>query len=200
MISHISGTIDNIEGNRVIIDVGGVGYSINVPTSYFGSSPKVGQQVKLYTHQVVREDHLALYGFQSKGERRLFETLLSVSGIGPKGALSIISEIPMDKLITAIIDGNVDLISGVRGVGRKTAERMIIELKEKVAKSYVVETGRSGVQHAKDDQALRDSISALMTLGYTTGEARKAIERAGIDFSAGPKVEDVVKKALICLL
>jgi Holliday junction DNA helicase RuvA len=200
MISHVSGTVDNIEGNKIVIDVAGVGYSVHVPATYFSKPPKIGDQVKLFTHQVVREDLLALYGFQSKGERRLFETLLSVSGIGPKGALSIISEIPMDKLITAIVHGNVETISSVKGIGRKTAEKMIIELKEKVAKSYAVDPARIQSGAPGDDETIKDSVSALMTLGYSSQEARKAIERSGVDMSGKLRVEEVVRKALSALL
>jgi Holliday junction DNA helicase RuvA len=199
MISHISGIVDNIEGNQVIIDVNGVGYVVHTPSSYLAKPPKIGDKIKLYTFQVVREDSIALYGFPSKGERRLFTTLISVSGIGPKGALTIISEIPTDKLITAIVNGNVDLISSVRGVGRKTAERLVIELKEKVAKAYAIEPSKDGSGMLNEDQAVKDSVSALMTLGYSSAEAKKAIDKAGIDLSEKPKAEEIIKKALSSL-
>jgi Holliday junction DNA helicase RuvA len=200
MISHISGILDHIEGNRVVIDVEGVGYAADVSNSFFTKSPKIGGKVKLYTCQVVREDSISLYGFVSKEERSLFSTLLSVSGIGPKGALALISEIPLDKLVAAITRGDVTFISRVKGIGSKTAQRLIVELKEKVAKAYAIEPSKVSSGLPKEDSSLKDAISALMTLGYSPSEARQAVEQCGIDLSVSPSIEDVIKASLKALV
>jgi len=195
MISHISGTVDHIDKNRIIVDVSGVGYAVHAPSSYLLKAPKTGDNVKLYTYQVVREDAISLFGFPTKGERTLFSTLLSVSGIGPKAGLSIISQIPLNKLVAAIAAGNADLISTVKGVGKKTAERLIIELKEKVAKAYSIDPSK-GVSGS----SMQDAVSALMTLGYSATEAKKAIDGAGIDFSKAPGIEEIIRQTLSALV
>jgi len=199
MISHISGKLDHIDGNRVIVDVGGVGYAVHAPASFLLKPPRPGESVKLFTCQVVREDAIALFGFPTKKERKLFSTLLSVNGVGPKAALSIISEIPLDKLVTGIAEGNAELISRVKGIGRKTAEKVIIELKEKVARAHAIEAGKTGTIQA-ENPGVKDAISALMTLGYSSSEAKKAIEQSGVNLSENPAVERIIKKALSALV
>lgn len=195
MISHLIGAIDNIEGNKIVVDVAGVGYLVNVPRTFFSSSPKVGDRIKVHTCQVVREDDISLYGFPTKEERSLFTTLLSVNGIGPKGAMSMISEIPLNKLVAAIARADEAVLSSVKGIGLKTAQRVIIELKEKVARAYSIEPSGDVSEIFKEDPLLKDAISALITLGYSPNEARQAIKHAGI--AAGEKsIEEVIKKAL----
>jgi len=198
MISHISGIIDHIDGSQIVIDVNGVGYAVAVPSSVFSAKPKAGDSIKLYTYQVVREDAHSLFGFSTKEEKRLFSTLLSVNGVGPKAGLSIISEIPLSKLVTAIAEGNSNLISSVKGIGKKTAEKVVIELKEKVAKAYSVEPTQN-VQ-MREDSMMKDAVSALMTLGYSTSEARKAIEEAEKNLSREAGLEEIIKTALGSLI
>ncbi len=193
MISQLTGTIDNIEGNKVTVDVNGVGYVVSVPRSFL-TQFKTGDKLKIFTRQVVREDDISLYGFATKEERSLFATLLSVNGIGPKGAMSMISDIPLNKLVAAIAKSDAALISSVKGIGSKTAQRVIIELKEKVAKAYTIEPEGSVSESFGEDPAIKDAISALITLGYSPSEARGAIKKAGV--SSEKSVEDMIKKAL----
>ncbi len=194
MISHLIGILEHIEGNVVIIDVNGIGYNVNVPISILPKLPKRGERLKIFTYQLVREDAISLYGFLTKEERSLFSLLLTVNGIGPKGGLSLISGIPIDKLVTAITKGNVDLLVTVPGIGKKTAQRLIIELREKIAKAYALEGGVPGIP--EEEPSLKDAISALMALGYTTREAREAIKSSGIDLTEGMSVEEIIKRSL----
>lgn len=198
MISQLYGILDSIEQNSVVIDVQGVGYKVYVPAITMDKLPPVGQKIKIFTYQVVREDALDLYGFMRKEERGLFGMLLSVSGIGPKSALSLLSKIKMEDLVVAIAKGSVDLITMVPGIGLKTAQKLVIELKEKVAKAYAVSaSGSLNIQ--SDEPVVSDAIAALMTLGYSPKEARDAIMRSGIDLSKVKGAEDIIKQSLKAL-
>ncbi|MFH1709916.1 MAG: Holliday junction branch migration protein RuvA [bacterium] len=199
MISQLTGILDSIEQNNVTIDVQGVGYKVFLPTSAIAKLSKPGEKIKIFTHQVVREDSIDLYGFLRKEERGLFSMLLSVSGIGPKSALALLSGIKMEDLVIAIAKGSVDLITTVPGVGLKTAQRLVIELKEKVGKAYAVAGGSSLVGLPQEEPIIADAIAALMTLGYTVKEAREAIMRSGIDFTKVKGTEDIIKQSLKAL-
>ena len=194
MISHLAGTLEHAEQNHVVIDVNNVGYRVNVPASVLSRLPQIGANLKLYTIQVVREDDISLYGFLNKEERALFALCLSVSGIGPKLALALIAAFPLNKLVTAIAQGDIVLLSSISGIGRKTAERIVLELKEKIGKAYAVNPSEMAVG-VKGDQALvADSIAALIALGYSPKEAREAITRTNLDGVSS--VEQVLKQAL----
>jgi len=195
MISHLKGILEHTDKNHVVVEVGSVGYHVNVPPSTLPQLPKVGEEIKLFTYQVVREDDISLYGFLSKEERSLFSLLLSVSGIGPKASLSILSGFPIDKLVAAITREDVDLISTVPGIGKKTAQKLVIELKEKVAKAYAIKPSDMAIGIKGDAPVVSDAISALIALGYSPKEARSTILRSGIDLSAG-SVEAIIKQAL----
>ena len=134
MIAHINGTVDFIGKDHLVIDANGIGYKVFVSPQIIASLGIIRSKVKIFTEQIVREDSLSLYGFQMKEEKALFNSLLGVSGIGPKSAMSIISGLPFDSLVSAIAGGKGDVISSIPGVGLKTAQRLIIELKEKVVK------------------------------------------------------------------
>jgi Holliday junction DNA helicase RuvA len=195
MIAHLVGILDGIEGNNIVVDVSGVGYKVFMPASAIGKLPKIGEKVKVFTYHVVREDASDLYGFLRKEERNLFSTLLGVSGIGPKSAAALLSGIKMEDLVVAIAKGSVDLITSVPGIGLKTAQKMIIELKEKVAKAYSISVGdQKGLP--TEDPLVGDAVSALMALGYSVKEARDAIASSGIDLTKVKSVEDVIKAAL----
>ena len=198
MISHLNGILEHVGQNHVVVDVGNVGYHVNVPASVLSRLPKTGEKVKLFTIQVVREDSVALYGFPNKEERSLFSLFLSVSGIGPKLALALISGFPLDRLITAIAQGDVALLSSISGIGRKTAERIIVELKEKIGKAYSLKPTEMTAGMKGEPAVLSDAIAALISLGYSPREAREAIVRLNLE---GEKsLQEIIKEALKVLV
>ncbi|MBI5700442.1 Holliday junction branch migration protein RuvA [Candidatus Saganbacteria bacterium] len=194
MISHIVGILDQIDLNSITVDVAGIGYKIFATTALINEIGSIGDKVKVYTEQIVREDSNSLYGFRSKEERNLFNALLSVSGIGPKSAMSIISGLPLEKLISAISQGDATLLSSIQGVGSKTAQRIIIELKEKIGKTYGIKPSEIGKGISGDTTMISDAISALITLGYSPREARDAIMKLNIENAKS--VEEIIKLAL----
>jgi Holliday junction DNA helicase RuvA len=198
MIYQLTGILDSIEQNSIVVDVQGVGYKVYVPAITMDKLPPAGQKIKIFTYQVVREDALDLYGFLRKEERGLFGMLLSVSGIGPKSALALLSKIKMEDLVVAIAKGSVDLITMVPGIGLKTAQKLVIELKEKVAKAYAISAAGS-LQIQSEEPVVADAIAALMTLGYTPKEAREAIMKSGIDLSKVKGAEEIIKQSLRAL-
>ena len=195
MINHLIGILDSVEGNNITIDVNGVGYKVTMPISSIAKLPKAGEKVKVFTNQVVREDSIELYGFLRKEERGLFSMLLSVSGIGPKSAAALLSGIKMEDLVVAIAKGSVDLITTVPGIGLKTAQKLVIELKEKVGKAYAISTSNAKGLPVEEPM-IADAIAALMTLGYNPKEARDAIMRSGVDFTKVKGTEDIIKQSL----
>lgn len=198
MISHLNGTLEHVDKNHVVIDVGGVGYKVFLPTAALSRLPRVGEKIKLFTYQVVREDELSLYGFITKEERSLFSLLITVNGIGPKVSLSILSAFPLDRIVAAITQGNVDLISSIPGIGNKTAQKLVIELKEKVAKAYALNPMEMAGGLPGNATIVADAISALISLGYSPKEARDSIVRIGEENLNS--VEEIVKQALRQLL
>jgi Holliday junction DNA helicase RuvA len=199
MIYQLTGILDSVEQNNVVIDVQGVGYKVFLPTSAIAKLPKPGEKIRIFTYQVVKEDSIELYGFLRKEERGLFSMLLSVSGIGPKSASSLLSGIKMEDLVIAIAKGSVDLITTVPGIGLKTAQRLIIELKEKVGKAYAISGAGSLNGLPAEDPIIADAIAALMTLGYSPKEARDAIMRSGIDLAKVKGTEEIIKQSLKAL-
>jgi Holliday junction DNA helicase RuvA len=198
MISHLNGIIEHIDQNHVVIDVGSVGYRVNVPNSTLSRLPKPGEKVKLFTIQIVREDDISLYGFINREERSLFSLLLSVSGIGPKMAMALISGFPLERLVSAIAQGDVVLLSSISGIGRKKAELIVVELKEKIAKTYAVKPMEMTAGIKGESALLSDSISALISLGYSPKEARETILR--LDTKSLDSVEGIIKEALKSLV
>ncbi|MFA4844232.1 MAG: Holliday junction branch migration protein RuvA [Candidatus Margulisiibacteriota bacterium] len=194
MIAHLRGTLEHVEPTHVIIDVNQIGYKVNVPRAVLSRLPALGQTVKLFTLQVVREDDISLYGFLAKEEKALFSTLLSVSGVGPKLAMALVSGFPLDQLVTAIAQGDTVLLSSISGVGRKKAELIVVELKEKIAKNYAIKPSDMALGVKGDGALVADSISALISLGYSPKEAREAISR--LDLAEVKTVEEVIKTAL----
>jgi holliday junction DNA helicase RuvA len=171
MFSFIKGTLVEIETNKAIIEAAGVGYLIFIPVSAYTSLPPVGSLVTLHTSFIVREDAQILYGFLNKEERTLFETLISISGIGPKTALSILGHLDMEAFGRAIQNNNFSIICKVPGVGKKTAERLIVELKDKnIFKNFSFK-GKGG-------DRIADAIQALITLGYNPIQAQKAVKES----------------------
>jgi Holliday junction DNA helicase RuvA len=198
MISHLKGTLEHVDHDHVVIEVENVGYRVNVPTSALNHLPPLGEKVKLFTLQIVREDDISLYGFLSREERSLFALLISVSGVGPKLALALISGFPLDKLVAAIAQGDAALLSSVPGIGRKTSERIIVELKEKIGKTYALKPQEMTLGLKGEKTVLSDALSALIALGYSPREAREAIMRLNLEKEQS--VEEIIKEALKVLV
>lgn len=177
MIAHISGKLIQKQPNSVIVDVGGVGYELNVPLSTFYDLGDIGANVSLRVHTHVREDALQLFGFRTEAEKKLFLLLNSVSGIGPKLAITVLSGLSAEELIQAIRAGNLTKLTGIPGVGKKTAERMLVELKDKVAAILPpgLEDSTTTVISQTGDAMREDVISALVNLGYVRAQAEKAV-------------------------
>jgi len=198
MISHLNGTIEHIDQNHIILDVGNIGYHVNVPASVLSRLPQPGEKIKLYTIQIVRENDISLYGFLNKEERALFALFLSVSGIGPKLAMALISGFTLDRLVSAIAQGDTTLLSSISGIGKKTAERIVLELKDKISKNYAIQPSAMTAGMKGDQAIVSDSISALIALGYSPKEARDTITRLNLENPGS--VEEVVKEALKALV
>jgi Holliday junction DNA helicase RuvA len=181
MIAHLSGTLIQKQPNSVIIDVGGVGYELIVPLSTFYELPETGAAVALRAFTYVREDALQLYGFSSEGEKKLFLLLTSVSGIGPKLAITLLSGLSAEDIVQSIRQNNLARLVSVPGVGKKTAERLVVELKDKVTSATISAAIAStavgaGATHSSD---LRDDVvSALVNLGYQRPPAERAVNEA----------------------
>ncbi|MBI5399562.1 Holliday junction branch migration protein RuvA [Candidatus Saganbacteria bacterium] len=194
MIGHIKGLLEHIEKTSVVVDVNNVGYLIHLSSSALSRLPRVGEKIIIYTHQIVREDDISLYGFLTREEKRLFVLLLSVSGIGPKASLSILAAFPLDRLVGAIAQANVELLSTVPGIGKKTAQKLVIELKDKIAKAYALQTRETNLTDNSEQPVVQDAIAALVALGYSPKEAREAVLKLKID--PAQNTEAVIKQAL----
>ncbi|MBI2955076.1 MAG: Holliday junction branch migration protein RuvA [Chloroflexi bacterium] len=169
MISSIRGTVASKTGEYVVVEVGGIGFKILAPTSTLDGLGAVGEPVTLMTHLHVREDNLSLFGFVSDQERRMFELLLNVSGVGPKAALNILSATPLESLYTAIASGNSDILTRIPGIGAKTAGRIVLDLKGKIDPRHA--TSRPADVASAD----ADVLAALTNLGYSLVEAQSAV-------------------------
>jgi holliday junction DNA helicase RuvA len=187
MIAGLKGRIERKLDDAALVDVGGVIYRVNTSAMTLEEIGDAGEDVRLFTHLYVREDQLALFGFASPEELRFFETLIGVSGIGPKLALAILSRVRGEALAAAISGENADLLATVPGVGRKTAARLILELRGKLVPA-------GGLPAGLPSQADADVIEALRSLGYTTAEAHGALSR--VPREAEMTVEDRVLSAL----
>jgi Holliday junction DNA helicase RuvA len=194
MISHLRGRLLEKQPNRVIVDVNGVGYDVHVPLSTFYEMTEPGAEIALRVHTHVREDALVLYGFATVLELQIFERLISVSGIGPKLALAVLSGIEPNELVSAIRTANVARLTGIPGIGKKTAERIGLELKDKMASFLPAEVAASPA--AATSETLRtDVLSALMNLGYHRPLAERAVD-AALMHGTGTAFEGVLKHAL----
>jgi len=168
MIAGLHGKLEAVGSDWAIIDVGGISFQVYMPTSTLATLGAIGKEVRLHTHFHLREDNATLYGFASTEELGLFETLLGVSGIGPKLALSMLSAMSVEKLAMAIATGSVDLLTMVPGIGKKTASRIILELKEKIGAGLVIPTAQIAEENT-------DVIAVLTSLGYSVNEATRAV-------------------------
>ncbi len=181
MIAYISGKLLEKDANVVIIDVNGVGYEVSIPLSTFYELGEIGTDVSLRIQTIVREDAFQLFGFKTIREKELFLLLISVSGIGPKSAITALSGMSADEIISAIRTNNLARLNSIPGVGKKTAERIVIELRDKITKLSAIageEMKAEGIPMSSGDVILDDAISALTNLGYQRAAAEKALQQA----------------------
>ena len=188
MIAHLSGTLLAKHATSVVVDVGGVGYEVTIPVTTFYDLGEPNSPVRLRIHTHVREDVLQLFGFRTERERELFTLLISVSGIGPKSGIAMLSGMSADEIVTAIRTNNLARLTSIPGVGKKTAERLVIELRDKMASlsSPALEeelaAGAGGGGPSQTEDALReDALSALLNLGYQKAAAEKAVTQAATE-------------------
>jgi Holliday junction DNA helicase RuvA len=192
MIAQLRGSLGDKRPNQVLVDVGGVGYLVHIPLSTFYALGDLHSNVTLLIHTQVREDAISLYGFLSAREKHLFELLISASGVGPVLALKILSGMSVDDLVPAIRSGDLARLTRIPGVGRKTAERMIVELRDKLAAVEIPEDARKPVTTTGTSG---DVVSALLNLGYDQHAAEQAVERAGKN-GASETFETLLRGAL----
>lgn len=198
MISYIKGPLTEKFEDSVIVEAGGIGYRIFVPSSVLSELPKLGETVRIYTYFSVREDSVSLYGFLSRQDMEMFRQLIGVNGVGPKSALGILSALKPDVLRLAVISGDVKAISKAPGVGSKTAQRIILDLKDKVkAEDFLyggVDTYDSPAEISGVGEVGKEAVEALTALGYSASEATGAVRKVTITETM--TAEDVLKAAL----
>lgn len=193
MFYHLAGTVSDIDINLAVVDCGGVGYAVNTTVNTL-SKIKLNEKAKLYISEYIKEDSFELYGFATLSEKRCFDMLLTVSGIGPKAAQAILSAATPEGLAIAIMNGDEKAITVAQGVGKKIAQRVILELKDKVSKEMGSSSVELPVIHSPaDGDSRNEAVAALMVLGYSTPEINFALK--GMDIS-GMSTEQIVKIAL----
>ena len=188
MIASLKGILDSLGSDGAIIDVNGIGFQVFMPTSTYTTMGAVGKEVKLYTHLHLREDEATLYGFASTDELRLFQTLIGVSGLGPRLALAMLSTMSIEQITMAIASGNADLLTAIPGIGKKMAERLILELKDKIAAGWAT----APAEQLAEESA--EVLTALTSLGYSVNEASRAV--ATLPPSSELSLEEKIKLAL----
>ena len=193
MFSYIRGRLTESNGNSVTVEAGGIGYAITVSNNSAYKLPLPGNETLIYLYLHVREDEVGLYGFTTREEKEMFIKLIAISGIGPKAAIGILSGMTPDALAIAIVTSDIKSIAKIKGVGKKTAERIILELKEKLAAEDVEMFGAKAVAENSVGGVAHDAINALRTLGLTQSEAVKAVE-------AAMKEADTLEEVLRCTL
>ena len=181
MIAYVKGTIDYITDDTVIVDVGGIGYNIKISASTARLLPGIGNEVKIYTYTLVREDAFSLYGFLTRDDLDIFKKCITVNGIGPKGALAILSIMDASELRIAIVSGDAKAISKAPGIGAKTAERLILDLKDKISIEDALYGGMdqtvNSASLSMNDSVAQEAVEALVALGYGQTEATKAVSQ-----------------------
>lgn len=202
MIAFVRGELANVEEDKVVVDVGGIGYNVFVSASTFSKLPPEGREVKLYTYMNVKEDLMQLYGFLTKDELQVFRLVIGVSGIGPKGGLGILSQLTPDDLRFAVASKDVKAISAAPGIGKKTAEKLILELKDKLSIEDVLNHSPEDI-HIENNtfmsyEVQSEAVQALVALGYGNTEALKAVKQIKIEEDTS--VESVLKMALKFLM
>ena len=200
MYAYIKGILEEITEDAVVVEAGGIGYNIKVSASTADLLPGIGSEVKVYTYTLVREDAFTLYGFLTKDDLEIFKKLITVNGIGPKGGLAILSVMNADALRFAIMAGDAKSIAKAPGVGNKTAERVILDLRDKISlEDTLLGLGEpvvtaSAAGGGADNVMKREAIEALVALGYSASDATNAVKRVEVDENS--TVEGILKAAL----
>lgn len=198
MYAYIKGELAEKNIDHIVVEAGGIGYLIYVPAQSIDYLPDEGDQIKVYTYLYIREDAMVLYGFLTKDDLEIFKMLITVSGIGPKGGLGILSTLSANDLRFAILSGDSKTISKAPGIGAKTAQRVIIDLKDKMSLEEAfekkLENNADGVQKTLNSSTKNDAVMALSALGYSSAESLKAVSK--VDITDDMDVEDVLKLAL----
>ncbi|MBI2299915.1 MAG: Holliday junction branch migration protein RuvA [Armatimonadetes bacterium] len=189
MSGHLNGRLALRKETEVVLDVGGVGYRLQVNSATVAQLPEVGERLRLFTHLAVREDALTLYGFASDEERDLFEVLLTVTGVGPRVALGLVGALPPKTLIEAIATGDVARLSSAPGIGKRLAQRLVVELADKVGQ-------RGWAVEAEGGGAPADVVEALTGLGFSMTEARRATRAALNKLGEGASTEELLRESL----
>lgn len=196
MYLYIKGSLEVKTKGYIVVECSGIGYKIFMSDKSLNEIGNVGDTVKVYTHYHVREDEISLYGFKTDEELRMFELLLSVSGIGAKSAIAMLSNIEPSEFAFAVISDDIDKMTKIPGIGKKTAQRLILELKDKL-KSEEIERNKEEIEkEIKEVEGLNEAISALQVLGYSRREIDSAFEKADL---SGLSTEDIIKKGLVLL-
>ena len=195
MIAFLRGSILEKQPNRVIVEVNGVGYDVVIPLSTYYDVGDEGSEVALRVHTHVREDALQLYGFITDFERQVFERLIAISGIGPKLALAVLSGVDSRDLVIAVQRGDVARLTAIPGIGKKTAERIVLELRDRLAQLTVPDAAASGAATAEGERLRADLLSALQNLGYHRPQADKAVDSI-LTTVPEPTFEQALKSAL----
>ena len=193
MIGRLHGVLLRKEPPALLVDVGGVGYELEAPMTTFYELPPVGEMVTLYTHLVVREDAHLLYGFAREGQRRLFRELLKVNGVGPRVALAVLSGLSDDEFSRCVAEEDIARLTKVPGIGRKTAERLVIEMRDKLSADIAGPAAVSATGPAAPADPVSEAVSALVSLGYKPNEASRAVR--GVP-SKGLSAEEIIRQAL----
>lgn len=196
MFAYIKGSLEIKEYNYVVIDINGLGYKIFMSQNNIDSIGNIGDTVKVYTYVKVREDDISIYGFLTQEQLKMFELLISVSGVGAKSALVMLSCIEPSDFAIAVISGNVKVLTKVPGIGNKSAQRIILELKDKLKEEQLEETYSNSPIKKDNSENINEAISGLMVLGYSRKDIEKAFEHLDID---NLSIEDLIKKGLILL-
>lgn len=198
MYAYISGKLVEKRPTKVVLDVQGIGYFLNIPTSTFESLPDAGESTKLFTYHHVREDAIQLFGFTSNEERKVFEVMLAVSGIGPKLALAALSSMSPSQLRDHVVNGETAVLTAIPGVGRKTAERLIVELRDRFADMELLERGSTPANVDADERraARSDALAALESLGFSRASAEKNLRKVLKSHPDLRAAEEMIRLAL----
>lgn len=199
MIGYIKGILEEADDQCIIVDNHGIGYRIFVPGSVFSGALPIGKEIKVYTYLNVKEDAMQLYGFATRDDLRVFKLLLGVNGIGPKAGLGILSALSADDLRFAVLADDATAIAKAPGIGKKTAQKLILELKDKLDLEEAFEQKLSnqsatGMEVAEGEDQTREAVQALVALGYPNGEALRAVKK--VEGAASMSVEELLKAAL----